>query len=70
MKRKKQLTLKNITILGKFSNGKIRQVVCTEQQQFGVISTLRAMDPKDSINVLDEPIDSISWESNVNLSKK
>ena len=67
--RKRKLELRNIVILGKFSDGKIRQIACTESQQRGVISTLRAMDPNDVVNVLDTPVDAVEWESDVNLSK-
>jgi len=61
--------LKNIVILGQFSYKKIRQIICTEKHQIGVISVLRSMQPDGNVHVLDKPMEAIEWESDVDLSK-
>lgn len=67
---KKKPKLKNIVILGQFSDKKVRQIICTEEHQIGVIHTLRAMQPDGTVHVLDKPMEAIEWESEVNLSEK
>lgn len=66
----KSPTLKNIIILGKFSDGKIRQVFCNKQQQVGTVSIIRSFEPDYTLKVLDKEVEGITWESDVDLSNK
>jgi len=67
--KKKTLTLKNIVILGKFSDEKIRQVICNPEQQIAVISTIRSIQPDGTLHVIDEPMEAIEWDSEVDIHK-
>ena len=63
-------TLKNILILGMFSDGKVRKLICTEIQQLAVLNVMRAIDPDDNVKVIDEVLEGISWESEIDLNSK
>lgn len=63
-------TLRNIVVLGKFSDNKIRQIICDEIQQLAVINTIRTVQSDGTVHVLEDPMETIDWESEINLSKK
>lgn len=67
--KKKEITLKNIIILGKFSDEKVRQIICDEEQQvFALAAVMRHS--KNGVNrVIDDPIENISWDSNTDLTE-
>lgn len=63
-------TLKNIVIFGKFSDNKVRQILCNENQQINVISTIRTTHPHGTIQVIDEHIEGVKWDSEINIHEK
>ena len=69
MKMKKP-TLKNIVIFGKFSDNKVRQILCNEDQQLCVVTTLRNSQSDRTIHVFDEHIEGIEWDSEINIHEK
>jgi len=68
--KKKNPTLKNIIIFGKFSDNKVRQILCNEDQQMRVITTLRNTQSDGTIHVLDSHLEGIEWDSEINIHEK
>ena len=68
--KKKNPTLKNIVIFGKFSDNKVRQILCNDQQQISVITTMRNAQSDGTIHVIDDVIEGIEWESEINIHEK
>ena len=59
----KKPKIKNIIILGKFSDKKIRQILCNKEQQLAVLNTMAEIHPEKTIHVLDKEIDGVEWDS-------
>jgi len=70
MKKKRNPTLKNIVIFGKFSDNKVRQILCNGDQQVSVITTMRNTQSDGTIHVIDHVIEGIEWESEINIHEK
>ena len=68
--KKRKPKLMNIIVLAKFSDDKVRQVICNKQQQLNAIAAIRCLQDNGTLHVLDEAVEGINWESDVNLSKK
>lgn len=60
--------LKNIAIIGQFTDDVYRQFFVDEKSQRAVISVLGVMNKDGSAGVYDKSIEGISWESPVNLN--
>jgi hypothetical protein len=62
--------LKNILILGMFSDNKVRQIFCDEKQQRTTIDIIIALDPDATLRVSAEEVKGITWESQIEFNKK
>lgn len=61
--------LKNFVIIGQFSDDVYRQFFVDEKTQRSIYNLIPLMDKDNQVKVLDKPVEGISWESPVNLSK-
>jgi hypothetical protein len=59
----------NMVLMGKFSDGTVRQFIFNENAQKIVLNVLAEISPTKSIQVLDTVIDTLNWESEIDLSK-
>lgn len=65
----KEPTLKNIIVLGKFSDGKVRQFLCNKFQQEGIIRVIISLDQDNTLKVIDKEVEGIEWKSDIDLAK-
>jgi hypothetical protein len=54
--------IESIQILGKFSDGKIRQLITTKDEGEWVLSLLQQTSKNGTIKCLEEPLYAISWD--------
>lgn len=61
--------IKDLGILAQFDNGVIHQILVSEQQQQYILAYLIQSSRNNSLQVLENPLTSIEWNSTVDLSK-
>lgn len=60
-------SLVNIVVLGKFTDGKIRQILTTKMEQLNITHILVQMSKDGKISAMENTMDSIDWESDIDL---
>jgi hypothetical protein len=61
--------IKDLGILAQFDNSSIHQILITETQKQHILSYLIQTSKNNSLQILQNPITSIEWNSAVDLSK-
>jgi len=61
-------SLKNFLLLGKFSDGTIKQVITNERMQRGISQCLIMLSSNGKLSVLDKNIEVLDWDSPIDLS--
>ena len=64
---KNKIELKNIVVLGQFTDGKIRQIITTKIEQLNISRLLIQMSKDGKITAMEDTIESLSWKSDVDL---
>lgn len=59
----------NMILIGKFTDGKVRQFIFDEDAQRVLMTILASISPTKSPQVLETPLENINWESSIDLSK-
>lgn len=62
--------IKDLGILAQFDNGAIHQILVSEQQQQYILAYLIQSSRNNSLQILENPLTSIEWNSTVDLSKE
>jgi len=62
-------SLVNIAVLGKFADGKVRQILATKMEQLNITHILLKMSKDGKISAMENTIDSLDWESDIDLGK-
>ena len=60
-------SLVNIVVLGKFTDGKVRQILTTKNEQLNITHILVQMSKDGKISAMENTIDSLGWESDIDL---
>lgn len=69
VKKEKFPRIKNILILAKHEDDKIRQIVIDEDMQNIILNAILQCSKDGKITVVIEPIESIDWTTEVDLLK-
>lgn len=64
---KKRVELKNIVVLGQFTDGKIRQIITTKIEQLNISRLLIQLSREGKITAMENTIEGLDWKSDVDL---
>lgn len=63
-----ELKITNMLLLGKCSDGNVRQIIFPEKSQRAVLALMEAISPINTMQVHENIVD-VNWENDFNLSK-